>query len=160
MRVEEGSIDIVVSIGAYASALFTTISGYGDFWDGLSRIMEHARLAGRFICNQVLKRSKAKGASRKNVGSGLQYCKLKPLPIILSFLSANFKSVLDRICSRFAAEPNVVMSCPVRFPRSPRVQTPSSKTNHATIPRTSDNLRSLPSRFKSLAFTEYHLQNI
>lgn len=68
VRVEEGSIDIIVSIGAYASALFTAISGYGDFWDGLSRIMEHARLAGRFISNQVLKRSKAKGASRVTAG--------------------------------------------------------------------------------------------
>ncbi len=68
VRVEEGSIDIIVTIGAYASALFAAISGYGDFWDGLSRIMEHARIAGKFVSNQILKRSKGKGASHITTG--------------------------------------------------------------------------------------------
>ena len=69
VRVEEGSIDIIVTIGAYASALFAAISGYGDFWDGLSRIMKHARIAGKFVSNQILKRSKGKGASRITTGN-------------------------------------------------------------------------------------------
>jgi hypothetical protein len=68
VRVEEGSIDTIVTIGAYASALFAAISGYGNFWDGLSRIREHARIAGKFVCNQILKRSRAKGTSRVTTG--------------------------------------------------------------------------------------------
>ena len=66
--VEEGSIDTIVIIGAYASALFTAISGYGGFLDGLFRIKEQARLAGKFVCNQILKRSRAKGTSRVTTG--------------------------------------------------------------------------------------------
>ena len=51
-------------------------------------------------------------------------------------LSANFKSLLARVCSRFAAEPKVVKSRPVTFPNSPGVQTPNSKISPAAIPQT------------------------
>lgn len=68
VRVEEGSVDIIVTIGAYAAALFAAISRYGDFFEGLSRIRQHARLAGRFVCNQILKRSTAHATSRTTTG--------------------------------------------------------------------------------------------
>jgi hypothetical protein len=68
VRVEEGSIEIIVTIGAYASALFAAISGYGGFCDGLSRIKNHARLAGKFVSERILHRAKEKGRSRVTTG--------------------------------------------------------------------------------------------
>jgi len=50
-------------------------------------------------------------------------------------LSANLKSLLARVCSRFDAELKVVISRPVTFPNSPSVETPNSKISHAAIPR-------------------------
>jgi hypothetical protein len=50
-------------------------------------------------------------------------------------LSANPKSLLARVCSRFDAELKVVISRPVTFPNSPSVETPNSKISHAAIPR-------------------------
>jgi hypothetical protein len=68
LRVEEGSVETIVTIGSYAAALLSAISNYGGFWDGISRIKEHAQAVGRFVCNRILKRIKAQGVSRVSTG--------------------------------------------------------------------------------------------
>jgi hypothetical protein len=68
VQVQEGSVEIIVTIAAIGSILFSVVSNYGDFWDGLSRIKEHASLAGRFICTRILSRTKSQGFSRVTTG--------------------------------------------------------------------------------------------
>ena len=65
-------------------------------------------------------------------------------------LSANLKSLLARVCSRFDAELKVVISRPVTFPNSPSVETPNSKISHAAIP----NKRGHPILFLSRGKTK------